>query len=393
VWNLTTRQRTFVVGQRTSATAADGKLYSRALEVDAPHSITVTCAGIPATLETKTSRLPSGDFFPENPPFNPSGLGNYAWPTIDWTDRNHPYIDPMTGVKIKFTSFPGDWSNKSSGVFGADFWVDRSGGHWISPANAVSGSTSTLATYSNPSGSEALFVGVDPALSVSNRLYGGWGGGEPPWSVDDFGVHVLGSASDALPLNRTVSVCLTIDSGQSCYTNSISVVLPAGAAADSGVQPPNFPTPIFAGWGKLVSRFQLPTSGTVAVSGSTVTLTGQQNGSTYFNAALTPGSKIHITGSSPACANNLCTVTGVQNATHLSIAETVNLAAAAFTFANFGVRIAKTTGVGSVSVSLRYENAWSFPVIMPPTAISRTSEKICIEAKPITLSIFGVLEI
>jgi hypothetical protein len=368
-WNLTTRQRTFVVGQRTSATAADGKLYSRALEVDAPHDITVTCAGVPATLRTKTSRLPSGDFFPENPPFNPAGLGNYAWPSIDWTDHNHPYIDPMTGVKIKFASFPGDWSNKSSGLFGTNFWVDQSGGHWLNPANAVSGSTSTLATYSDPSGNEPLFLGVDPALSVSNRLYGGWGGGEPPWSVDDFGVHVIGSASDALPQNRTVSVCLTIDSGQTCYTNSITVVLPqgAGAEADTGVLPSNFPTPIFGGWGKLVLRSQLPTSGTADISGNTVTLTGPQNGSTFFNASLKPGSKISVTGSAPACVNNLCTVTGVQNGTHLSLAETVNLTAAAFTFANFGVRIVKTTGTGSVSVSLRYENAWSFPVIMPPT--------------------------
>jgi len=44
------------------------------------------------------------------------------------------------------------------------------------------------------------------------------------------------------------------------------------------------------------------------------------------------------------------------------------------------------------AVCSKRDTTWK-PVIMPPTAISRASEKICIEAKPKTLSIFGVLKI
>jgi hypothetical protein len=364
-WNVGSRSRVFVLGKRTSDVGADGKLYSRALEVNAMHHITVTCAGNAVTLDTKTSRLPNGETFPENPPFNSAGVGNYAWPDVDWSNRSAPLIDPMTGVKVKFATFPGDFSNKAVGLFGPDY-VDQSGGAWINPQNAASGSTSSLSTYSS-TGSQALFVAVDPALSVANRLYGGWGGGEPPFSVDDFGVHVIGSGTDASSTNRTVSICLSIDSGQTCYTNSLTVVLPRSSAVDTGVQPSNFPSPMFAGWGKTVLRSLLPIQGTANVSGNTLVLTSYITGATLFNPAIPAGSKIRVPGSSPTCARNLCTIASIVDGTHIQLVESLptTLTGAAFTFANFGVRISKTTDVGSVSVSMKYENAWSYPFSMP----------------------------
>jgi hypothetical protein len=364
-WNTGTRSRVFVLGKRTSDLAADGRLYSRALETDAQHLITVTCAGTAVTLQTKTGRLPNGETFPENPPFNTAGVGNYAWPDVDWTNRSAPLIDPMTGVKVKFATFPGDFSNKAVGKFGPDY-VDLSGGAWVNPQNASSGNASSLTTYSG-AGSPPLFVAVDPSLTISNRLYGGWGGGEPPYSVDDFGVHVIGYGTDASSTNRTVSICLSVDSGQSCYTNSISVVLPKNTAADTGVQPSNFPSPMFGGWGKTVLRSQLPTSGTADVSGNQVVLTSFITGATLFNPQLPAGSKIRVPGSSPTCAQNLCTVASVTDGTHLKLVETLAapLTGVNFTLANFGVRIVKTSDVGSIAVSLSYENAWSFPFSMP----------------------------
>jgi hypothetical protein len=368
-WNIGKRGRIFVLGKRASDAGVDGRLYSRALEVDTPHTITVTCAGGSVTLKARTGRLPAGYTYPENAPFHPSGLGSWGWPSVDWSNRNHPLIDPMTGVKIKFATFPGDWANKRTGLFGTQFWVDWSGGHWSNPQNAVSGTTTSLSSYSN-AGNEALFVGVDPALSVSNRLYGGWGGGEQPWSVDDFGVRVVGSGTDASSANRAVSVCLSIDSGQTCYTRSYLVVLPQGSAADTGVQPPSFPSPMFAGWSKVITRANLPTSGMGDIAGNILTLTGSQTGATFFNPELAAGSKIRIPGSSSVCAHELCTVQSVQDGSHLRLVENLNLTGVTFTLANFGVRVVKTTGTGSVALSMKYENAWSYSSVMPVTGAS-----------------------
>ena len=368
-WNTGKRGRIFVLGKRTSDTGADGKLYSRALEVDVPHTITVTCAGVPATLRARTGRLPAGYTYPENAPFNPAGLGNWAWPSVDWSNRNRPLIDPMTGVKLKFATFPGDWANRRTGLFGSTYWVDWSAGNWANPQNAASGTASTLSAYSG-GGNQALFVGVDPALTVANRLYGGWGGGEQPWSADDFGVRIIGSGTDAASSNRTVSVCLSIDSGQTCYTNSFSVVLPSGGAADTGLWPPNFPSPMFGGWGKVIPRMHLPTSGTGNISGNVLTLTGLQTGATFFNPDLASGSKIRVPGSSPTCAHELCTVQAVQDGSHLLLVESLNMTGVSFTMANFGVRVFKTTGTGSVSLSMKYENAWSYTAVMPVTGAS-----------------------
>jgi hypothetical protein len=381
IWNVGVLDRTVIVGKRTSDTASDGKLYSRALEADARYRIGITCGGETVSIETETDWIPAGDLFPENPPFNPDGLGNYAWPTIDWSDRTHPYIDPRTGVKIKFGSFPGDWSNKAAGKFGAEFWLDlATQSHWINPQNASSGNSSTLARYSGV-GKEALFVGVDPSLTTSNRLYGGWGGGEPPWSVDDFGVHVIGAGTDPSPDNRTVSICLSIDSGQSCYTKTFDVVLPANTAGDTGVRPANFPSPMFAGWGKAVLRSQMPTTGTVDINENILTLLEPINGSTVFNVKLAPGSKIRVAGSAPICDHNLCTIVAVRDASHLELKEHLKLSGVSATLANFGVRVVKTTSSGEVALSLSYENAWSFPVTMPSTGNTEMCSHIPVQVK------------
>ena len=325
-----------MLGKKTSDAGPDGKLYSRALEAATAHRITVTCGGNTASIDANTRNLPASATFPELPPANEAGLGHYAWPSVDWTNRSRPLIDPMTGVKIKFATFPGDYANTSNGLFSPELWVDWSGGFWADPQNVASGTTAALASYSS-FGNEALFVAVDPDQSVFKRLIGGWGA-ENPYSFDDFGVHVIGMGTDGNAANRTVSVCLSIDSGQSCHTDSIQVVLPQNNPADMGVQPPNFPTPIFGGWGKIVLRSQLGTQGTGNVSGNALTLTSPTNGNTLFNPDLPAGSKVRIPGSAPACDHGLCTVERIVDGTHLTLVESLPgpLTGVNFTIANFG---------------------------------------------------------
>ena len=82
---------------------------------------------------------------------------------------------------------------------------------------------------------------------------------------------------------------------------------------------------------------------------------------------MAAGSKFHITGSSPDLRAQSYTVVAVQNATQLTIAESVTLGSATATFANVGLRIVKTTGTGTVSFTTSYEYAVSQGYALPPS--------------------------
>ena len=80
---------TFVAGTRTSAKAADGKFYSRALQANTFHWVGITCgsdAKVSATFQTLNP--PLGNDAPEQMPFDERAFGNVAVPSIDWTDRS-----------------------------------------------------------------------------------------------------------------------------------------------------------------------------------------------------------------------------------------------------------------------------------------------------------------
>ncbi|MCS6953861.1 MAG: hypothetical protein NZM33_13515, partial [Bryobacteraceae bacterium] len=356
------RKRIVVIGKRRSDKATDGRLYSRALAAATPHYVRVTCGSVQGETRFVTRPLAWGDTSSEPPPWHAEGFGNYGWPTIDFTPggRDKEYVDPMTGVKLKLAAHAGQGnSRRGEAVIGADYWWDWQGA-WTNPENIRSGTTSALASTSTANA--AIFVGIEPNPGVGIPWQGdGWGGYGLDTTIDDVGLRIYGSGTDANSANRQIQVCLSMDSGQTCHSPAITVTLPQGSASDLGLFPPAYPTPMFASWAMRPLRRGMDWpkgGGTVNVSGNTVTLTNPST-STMFLSSWAPGSKIWISGSSPTCPRNLCTVVSVQSATQLTIQESLNLTGVNYRALNFGYRIWKTTSTGTVSLSIRKAIAWS----------------------------------
>jgi hypothetical protein len=363
----------FVLGTRTAAKAADGKFYSRALQANTQHWVGVTCGqDAEVTQSFQTVNPPLGNTYPDTPPFDPQGFGNYAWPNIDWTDRTQSYIDPMTGILIKRMTDPADMGNTTPTMV---FKFALGNGAWSNAANAVSGTTVNLASINGDSTS-GLFVGVGPTAQ-----YAGGGGtlfnlqpGFADNSIDDMAVYTYGNGTATSSTDdRTIEVCLTVDSGQTCATTPpLEVVLPvAPAMANPAAKiPATFPSAGFKGWGApapirrdlILPMGVLPYGGgqaTVNVAnnsggGATATLIGTPASWNTFTS-WAPGSKIYIAGSAPACTNNYCTISSIQGGSSLVIAEQPGtLSGVAYNGANFGIKVVKKTAVGQVNVSFNY---------------------------------------
>ncbi len=157
--------RSFVVGTRRSDQAADTNLYSRALQANTTHYYRLMCGGGMATGQFTTANPPLGNTFPEPPPFNPAGWGNYGWPTINWTDKTVEYIDPMTGILIKRMTGPGEvyghangYGNDSEGIF--SYYKDFNSAWTSAPNITGNGSAPTQTIYASYSGanSDPIFV-------------------------------------------------------------------------------------------------------------------------------------------------------------------------------------------------------------------------------------------
>jgi hypothetical protein len=355
-------KRTFVVGKRSSDTAADGKLYSRALQQGTTHYFRITCGTYTATGTFAAAIIPWGALNPDNPPFNPDGFGNYGWPTIDWSDKMKWYVDPMTGLAYKPINYPGEYANRypqsGSFQFGSDFIVD-SGAAWSNAANIRSGSAATVATTSSTS---PIFLGIDPAATTP-YLQQMVGIDNKAVSIDDIGVNVFGSGTDASAANRQIGMCWSLD-WQTCYTSSVMVALPTGADAGVGEFPASFPQAFFGGWGKPITRLQLGRSGTVNVAGNSVSIPGWvYTDNAFYQWA--PGTKIWIAGSAPTCASNLCTVASVIGPGALTIQESLTLTGAAYKYGP-ALRIVKTTATGAINLSVSHDVAVSNNGGVPP---------------------------
>jgi hypothetical protein len=349
------RARTFVVGQRLAAQGVDGNYYSRALQANTLHYYQISCGSDIATGTFTTANLPIGDTSVEQPPFDAGAPFNYAWPTISLTDKTKSYVDPMTGVLIKRMTGPSEWMRGTSANQTFSPTVFDLNSAWTNPNNAASGNTTTLATYSGAA-SDPLMLTFATGFQMPPGGGGKPGGWSPLVSMDDLQVRVYGDGSDASAANRTMSVCLSQDSGQTCATSSVDVVLPQ-TTPGTVLGPAGFPSATMSEWGAYLTRGSfMPRSGTVNVSGSTVTIAGSnpQN----FNPDRAAGSRIYIARS--GCASDYCTIASVQSPTVLTIVETsATLTGAAFWDAAPGLKAWKKTATGTVNVSFGFNVASS----------------------------------
>jgi hypothetical protein len=350
------------IGMRTSTIALDGRRHSRALAANTQHYVQITCGSVTGTTSFVTG-VPRG-FAPEPLPTDPTAWGNLAYPEFDFTDLSKPVIDPQTGIRI-YTADPKTWSMSAVLPLSAGWYGGGNG--WLGAANISSYSSAVATTYNtNP-----LIIYLN-AGAFNDQTYFASG----YWPYDNFldlGVDLYGSASDGqTAANRTVQLALSLDSGQTAYTNWVSAVLPA-LAGFAGTFPAQYPSAYFAGWGKALPRNSWPRRyGTVTVSSSLVTLTlndqgnplgsSQHDADSYFDSEWSSGTKIFIANSAPACANNFCTIASVQDAQHLTIRENLTLSGGNFyQSANLAVIVQKTTASGSVSLSAQVRLAKGYP--------------------------------
>ncbi len=353
------RERTVVIGKRTSERGLDGKLYSRALQAATVHHYRVRCGSETTEGRFATANLPLGDTSPQEIPFDGEAFGNYGWPELG-KGRGSAAVDPLSGVLIRRGTLAGDHGETKTNLpFHFVFDASR---RWVNKDNAIS--ATAFASYSG-AGGDALFLGLDPAQWRSNFNYTDPGGWAPGWNVSSFRVRATGSGSDGAAENRTVAMCWTVDTGASCATETLEITLPEGSAAATTTSNP-FPAAGFEGWGRELTRPEFgPTTGTVTVAGQTVTLTSLRTNA-FFKTGWKAGTKIYIAGSDPTCAANYCTVREVVNATTLKIDESLWIASGVtYRSADSGLRVWKKTGAGGISVRLSFDQAASADFTMP----------------------------
>lgn len=339
-------RRRVVLGKRSAEPGSDGRFYSRSLQADTRHLVSVTCTSGTETLPFKTLNIPVGNMAPDPPAFHSAGFGNAAWPTIDWTDRDTPYIDPKTGVLLRPASWLDDITFLSSDLlFNKRYDAN---GTWTDAANILSGSTSQLASSST---TDPIFVSLNPSTPSGSS---NWVGD----SVADLRVKFNGNGGGSA---QQVDFCLTADSGQTCLSAVQSVNLPSS----NGTVPfpaGTFPQAPFSGWSIETwpqHNLVMPVATTVNTTGSTLTnLAAVPTAKGLFPTNLAPGSKVVVAGS--PCPDELCTVASMGSASQMKLVEDVGaLSGAAFTMANFGLRVWKHDATGTVNLSLSYDIAYT----------------------------------
>lgn len=439
----------FVAGTRTAARALDGKYYSRALQVNTQHWVGVTCGSDKEVSTTfRTINPPLGNTAPDPMPFDPSAFGNVAVPSIDWSSKDTSYNDPLTGFQLRRATGPDD---NGFLYYGSRFvgGLDNSG-RWQNPANAASANADRLATCDTRASCtprDALFLPL-PALVPLYRTVGGWA---PGMSITDMLARAWGYGAGASANDRTVSVCWSVDSGQTCATNSQDIVLPASpsyagtapalwqiaspistlinvlvnngfatvttrvphgltvgrtvvingvtnASVSGGIggnglngahtilsvpsattltfrtnagngtytdpeltASAGFPHAQWRSWGTAPLRADIGVwGGKLNVSRSVLTPSNPGASSNLFNIDWKPGTKIFVNRSTPACANNYCTIVSLQGTRQATIAENPgSLSETSWQSANSGLRVVKKSGAGVVSVSFNFDYATS----------------------------------
>src|SRR5580693_5050099 len=279
---------TFVAGLRTSQKAADGKFHSRALAAVTTYYFTITDVLNFQTVQGSfTTTNPSlGNMYPEQPPFDPSAWDNRAYPQFTWTpgQRNQMLVDPSTGFLVKRMTFAGDayakGQNSTDGV-GSPLATAITGSSACSSAANLNSSGTSFATCT---GAAKIFLPLPAFQMIGSGVFNNW---YPRFNVDDLLLYLYGSADStaisAANGSDTVSVCLAQGVNLPCLSQQFSVQLlsTAGATGTAKV-PANTPSPVFANWGYTPLHGDVvPTPGTVAVSGNTVSLTNPGQSSTY----------------------------------------------------------------------------------------------------------------
>lgn len=331
---------TFVAGLRRAQKATDNKFYSRALEANREFYYRITSGALSYDGKLTTLNPPLGKSYGETYPYDEAAPGNYAWPTIDWTDRSKEYVDPLTGIVVKRMTGPRIAEYRTTTAAAAIAALDGAGS-WTTPNQgaAIDGNTAVLTAAAQ----DPLFIRagvVCPAGFDCTRtarwtsVYRG---------IDDVQVSLKAwcastACTDNVSGERSVDICLTVD-GVSCATDWKTITAASSSAGAAVSFPSSFPSPLFAGW--LGGNFQTPIArpdmgtfeGTVNTNGTAVTFAG---GHLFPYDIWKAGSRIVI--------NSIeYTIASVTNATQIVLTTDAGVqSGVAYSANNFGLLARKT---------------------------------------------------
>ncbi len=205
--------RVFVVGRRAAQRAADGRMYSRALQANTAHYYRLRCGTQVWTSSFRTANLAPGNTAPDPYPVDPERPGEYAWPNMNFgAGTNEKHVDPQTGILINRLTGPKSYLHGDYLGVPPQAVINRGGGNnpWRFQ-NGVAGAAYT-ADGSSPA---MLYVALDN--SGLDTAFPPVEGGEIV-QLDWVTVTVSGSASGGGADSRLVG-CLTND-GVNCISGS-----------------------------------------------------------------------------------------------------------------------------------------------------------------------------
>lgn len=344
------RERIFVVGKRAAEWAADGRMYSRALQANTLHYVQITCGTATGTASFTTANIPLGSTYSDPAPPDTANLsysasGRYAYPTV--TGISDSIIDPQTGVLMR--PLMGNPTERWYGwqVPALTDVRDLNTAWGVSEADLKT----RLTAGNNPVPYAA--AGSDPLAFVYN-----WTGELKIYYVAYVNVGVIGWGAGATSASRTISICLTLN-GRACYGKTVDMILPA--------TDPN-PTVTWTGttaaflddWreagkpGPAADDLRARSSGTVSISGASVTATSAG----AFSPLWVSGSRIAITGS--GCAGGVCTIASVEDDMHLTLASSPgDISGATWNSHGFGYLVwKKTSSTDQINLRKVYANIW-----------------------------------
>ena len=367
VASLALNRRVFVAGSRKVETAQDGRRYSRALQAATLHYYRVSCGSDVVTGRFTTVNPPLGNSYPELPGFDPASFGNLADPSVDWADASQAYIDPLTGIRLQRVTGPGEHGTLVQPA-PFDYVFDKKGA-WSNAAAAAGREPGALA--STATGNAPLFL----AWNELHNFQLNWSGANfNPYqgTVDDLRVRLFGSGAGA-----SLSMCISIDGGQTCASKVLPVRLPEGAAQSVQPEPAAYPSAVFAGWGTAFSDWEI--SNRSAARGASAAANSRIVTATpgSFNVDWPSGVKIRLPGS--GCpGGDVCTVASVQNTGQLTTQETISNTVGDRPWQAYAAGILVWLDSGSrASISGTYEYAQSVQSILN----DNPSQAYCSELK------------
>ncbi len=320
-----------------------------ALAAGAAYWVGVTCGADPeVTAIFNTRPVQWGNTAPDIVPFNASKFGNMDLPVIDWADSTKSYVDPNTGVEYWRITQPG-WAHvnalnlaaSNAGKMGVP--LDASGtGKWASISNLTSNGASYAVGNGGPA--DKLFAPLGTLGCGSGTQPIGFGGN---CNIEDLSLDVY--CGNAAVGGITLTLQLSIDGGQTVVGNpTTTAACPTTAPVKLATYPQLTPQTPFRDWGYTPQRHMIaPPSGTVNVSGTTVTLAGSPDSNKFFNLDWAAGTPILINGTYAHLAASPTTSTSIATQENLGTQTNVP-----YVGANFGVVITKSSPGSNVSLSV-----------------------------------------